>query len=138
MYINETTLKVRYVETDQMGVVHHSNYYAWFEVGRGEFIKESGMSYKEMEEHNILIPLVESSCKYIVAARYDDIVIIRSWIQKLSPVKVIFNYEVIREQDGVLLSRGSTTHAFVNSDFEIINIKKLNIEVWNKLQELIN
>ncbi|MGV8984198.1 acyl-CoA thioesterase, partial [Clostridium sp.] len=65
MYINETKVKVRYVETDQMGIVHHSNYYAWFEVGRGEYITQIGMTYSEMEENNIMIPVLESSCKYI-------------------------------------------------------------------------
>lgn len=137
MYINETSLKVRYVETDQMGIVHHSNYYPWFEIGRGEFIKESNITYKEFEEQNILMPLAESSCKYKVPAKYDDIVIIKTWVEKLSPVKVIFSYEVVREDDGVVLATGATTHAFVNSEFKIINIKKINPDIWDKLSELI-
>ena len=138
MYINETSFKVRYVETDKMGIVHHSNYYPWFEVGRGEFIKESNISYKDMEEQDILMPLVESSCKYLVPAKYDDTVIIKSWIEKLTPVKVIFNYEVVREDDKVVLAKGSTIHAFVNSNFKILNIKKTNSDIWDKISELTN
>lgn len=136
MYINKTSFKVRYVETDKMGIVHHSNYYPWFEIGRGEFIKETGISYKDMEEQGILMPLVESYCKYIVPAKYEDLVTIETWIETLSPAKVIFNYKVIREEDGVLLAKGSTTHAFVNSDFKIINIKKLNNTIWDTINKL--
>ncbi|WP_326512895.1 thioesterase family protein [Clostridium intestinale] len=136
MYINKTSFKVRYVETDKMGIVHHSNYYPWFEIGRGEFIKETDISYKDMEEQGILMPLAESYCKYIIPAKYEDLVTIETWIETLSPVKIIFNYKVIREEDGVLLAKGRTTHAFVNSDFKIINIKKLNNSIWYKINEL--
>ncbi|QLY80780.1 acyl-CoA thioesterase [Clostridium intestinale] len=136
MYINKTSFKVRYVETDKMGIVHHSNYYPWFEIGRGEFIKETDISYKDMEEQGILMPLAESYCKYIIPAKYEDLVTIETWIETLSPVKVIFNYKVIREEDEVILAKGSTTHAFVNSDFKIINIKKLNNTIWDKINEL--
>lgn len=136
MYINRTSFKVRYVETDKMGIVHHSNYYPWFEIGRGEFIKETDISYKDMEEQGILMPLAESYCKYIIPAKYEDLITIETWIETLSPVKVIFNYKVIREVDGVLLAKGSTTHAFVNSDFKIINIKKLNNIIWDKISTL--
>lgn len=136
MYINKTSFKVRYVETDKMGIVHHSNYYPWFEIGRGEFIKETNISYKDMEEQGILMPLAESYCKYIMPAKYEDLITIETWIETLSPVKVIFNYKVIREEDEVLLAKGSTTHAFVNSDFKIINIKKLKNSIWDKINEL--
>ena len=138
MYINKTSFKVRYVETDKMGIVHHSNYYPWFEIGRGEFIKETDISYKDMEEQGILMPLAESYCKYIVPAKYEDLVTIETWIETLSPVKVIFNYKVIREEDGVILAKGSTTHAFVNGDFKIINIKKTSNEIWSNISKLID
>lgn len=136
MYINETKLKVRYVETDQMGIVHHSNYYAWFEVGRTEFITATGMNYRNMEQQGVLIPLAESQCKYIQPAKYEDIVIIKTWIEKLSPVRAVFNYEVIREADNVILAKGSTIHAFVNKEFKITNIKKSNPDIWNMLEKL--
>jgi acyl-CoA thioester hydrolase, YbgC/YbaW family len=136
MYINETTIKVRYVETDQMGVVHHSNYYAWFEVGRGEFILQSGLSYSEIEKNDIMLPLVESNCKYIEGAKYEDIVVIQTWISEITPVKVIFNYAVVRSKDNKIIAKGSTTHAFVNKSFKIVNMKKKNLEIWNKLLRL--
>ena len=137
MYINETKLKVRYVETDQMGIVHHSNYYAWFEVGRTEYITEIGMTYKEMEEKNIMLPVIESSCRYIEGAKNEDILIIQTFIKELNGAKVIFNYNVVRSTDGKILAKGSTMHAFVNEKFRIINIKKVNTDLWNRFQKLL-
>jgi len=136
MYIYETKLKVRYVETDQMGIVHHSNYYAWFEVGRTEYITEIGMTYKEMEENNIMLPVVESSCKYIEGAKYEDILVIQTFMAELSGAKVIFNYNVVRERDGKILAKGSTTHAFVNEKFRVVNLKKANAEMWSRFEKL--
>ena len=136
MYINETKLKVRYVETDQMGIVHHSNYYAWFEVGRTEYITKVGMTYKDMEENHIMLPVVESACKYIEGAKYEDIIIIQTFMPQLNGAKVIFNYNVVREKDGKILAKGSTTHAFVNEKFRVVNLKKANIEMWNRFKKL--
>lgn len=136
MFVNKTKVTVRYVETDKMGIVHHSNYYAWFEIGRGEFITESGISYKKIEEEGVMFPLVESGCKYLVGAEYDDDLIIETSIKELNPVKVIFNYNVIRESDSKLLSKGKTTHAFVNNNFKIINIQKKHPAIWEKLSAL--
>ncbi|MBU3180260.1 acyl-CoA thioesterase [Clostridium psychrophilum] len=137
MYINETKLKVRYVETDKMGIVHHSNYYVWFEVGRTEYITAIGMTYKEMEQNNIMLPVVESSCKYIEGAKNEDKIIIQTFIKELNGAKVIFNYNAVRECDGKILARGSTTHAFVNEKFKIINIKKADSKVWSRFEKLL-
>ena len=136
MYINKTKLKVRYVETDQMGIVHHSNYYAWFEVGRTEYITQIGMTYKQMEEANIMLPVVESSCKYIEGAKYEDMLIIETFMHELNGAKVVFNYNVIKEIDGKVLAKGSTTHAFVNDRFRVVNLKKANQDMWSRFQKL--
>ena len=136
MYINEIKLKVRYVETDQMGIAHHSNHYAWFEVGRTEYITAIGMTYKDMEKNNILLPVVESSCRYIEGAKYEDILIIQTYMKELNGAKVIFNYNVIREKDGKNLAKGSTTHAFVNEKFRVVNLKKANVDMWSRFKKL--
>lgn len=136
MYISETKIKVRYVETDQMGIVHHSNYYAWFEVGRTEFIKQSGLSYSEIERKGVMIPLVESYCKYIEGAKYEDELIIQTWIEELKGVKAVFKYNVIRKKDDKVLAKGSTTHAFVGENFKIVNIQKKHAELWERLNKL--
>ncbi|OOM69589.1 thioesterase family protein [Clostridium sp. BL-8] len=138
MYVSETKIVVRYAETDKMGIVHHSNYLIWFEAGRTDFIKGSNISYSEMEEKGILIPLAESSCKYIVGAKYEDELIIKTWIKEFTPVKVEFGYSVIREKDQKEIAKGSTLHVFVNSDFKIINIKKSHSEIFEKLRSLHN
>jgi acyl-CoA thioester hydrolase len=136
VYISKTKITVRYAETDQMGIVHHSNYLIWFEAGRTDFIKESQISYSEMEEEGILIPLAESNCKYIVGAKYEDELIIKTWIKELTPVKVEFNYSVIRENDQKEIAKGSTLHIFVSKDFKIINLKKSKNLIFEKLQSL--
>lgn len=136
MYISKTKITVRYAETDQMGIVHHSNYLIWFEAGRTDFIKGSQISYSDMEEEGVLIPLAESNCKYIIGAKYEDELIIKTWVKELTPVKVEFNYSVIREKDQKEIAKGSTLHVFVNKDFKIINLKKSKISIFEKLQSL--
>ena len=139
MFISETKIKVRYVETDKMGIVHHSNYYIWFEAARDEFIEAIGINYKQMEDMGIMMPLVETQCKYIEAAKYGEEVIIKTFIKELSGVKIVLNYEVLESKSGKLLAKGSTTQTFVNSKlFKIINLKKKYPEVWENLHKLFS
>ena len=137
MYINEAKITVRYVETDKMGIVHHSHYYAWFEVGRTDFIKYCGMGYGDMEAAKVMMPLIESHCKYIEGAKYEDEITIKTSIESMNGAKVIFNYSAIRDFDKKILAKGCTVHAFVNEQFKIINIKKKRPEIWEKLQMLL-
>ncbi|NFD78632.1 acyl-CoA thioesterase [Clostridium botulinum] len=137
MYINRTETTVRYVETDQMGVVHHSNYYPWFEMGRTEFTKATGMKYTDIENIGVMMPLTESYCKYIKPAKYEDEIIIETSIEKLTPVKIIFSYKVIKKENNELLAKGNTTQSFVDKNtFRVMNLKQCNEELWNKLMEL--
>ena len=92
LYIDEVKINVRYAETDKMGVVYHSNYLIYFEVGRTNFINKCGISYSQMEEKGIMIPLLESNCKYLQGAKYEDDLIVKTWIEELSGAKVKFNY----------------------------------------------
>ncbi|ABS32891.1 thioesterase [Clostridium botulinum] len=137
MYINRTETTVRYVETDQMGVVHHSNYYPWFEMGRTEFTKATGMKYTDIENIGVMMPLTESYCKYIKPAKYEDEIVIETSIEKLTPIKIIFSYKVIKKENNELLAKGNTTQAFVDKNtFRVMNLKQCNEELWNKLMEL--
>lgn len=136
MYVSDTKIKVRYVETDQMGVVHHSNYFAWFELGRGDYIAAADMTYSYMESIGIMIPVLEGHCKYITGAKYEDELIIQTSVIEMNRAKVIFAYNVVRQKDNKIIAKGSTKHAFVNEDFKIINIKKQHPEIWDKLQKL--
>lgn len=137
MYKSTTELKVRYAETDQMGIVHHSNYYVYFEAAREDFILGAGISYKEIEGKGIMMPLVETQCRYIEGAKYADELIIETSLQELSPVKVVLEYKVIRVKDGRLISKGKTVQTFVDSDsFKIVNLKKSNADLWERFERL--
>lgn len=136
--ITKTKLTVRYAETDQMGIVHHSNYPVWYEAGRTDFIKAMGMSYSDVEAQGVLLPLLELHCKYIQAARYEDIVIIETTLTKLSVVKVEFSYKVYRESDGMLLNTGSTVHGMVTKELRPIHMKKEKPEIYNTMEKAQN
>ena len=138
LYIDEVKINVRYAETDKMGVVYHSNYLIYFEVGRTNFINKCGITYSQMEEKGIMIPLLESNCKYIVGAKYEDNLIVKTWIEELSAAKVKFCYSIIREEDEREITKGSTLHVFVNNDFKIINLKKKFPEIMIMLETLFS
>jgi acyl-CoA thioester hydrolase len=112
---NETTVRVRYAETDQMGVVYHANYLVWFEVGRVEFIRSLGLDYRTMErEHGVGIAVVEVNCRYKSPARYDDLLLVRTCIKGVRGSVIRFEYSIHRASDEVLLAEGSTTHVAVD------------------------
>lgn len=136
-YISETELTVRYAETDMMGIVHHSRYYPWFEIARGEFIKKIGLTYSEMENMGILLPLTETHCKYIQGLTYEDEVIVTCRIEKLSVARISFLYEVIRKKDMKKVSEGKTVHGFVDKNMRPINMKKDYSDLWDKMAELM-
>jgi acyl-CoA thioester hydrolase len=107
-------VRVRYAETDQMGVVYYANYLVWFEVGRTELLRSLGWSYREMEHEGIGLPVIESSCLYHRPARYDDELEIRTKGTLLSAVRMQFDYEIMRNPGGELIVSGRTLHAAVN------------------------
>ena len=96
----DARLRVRYAETDQMGVVYHANYLVWMEVGRVEYCRASGVRYRDLEDAGILLAVVEANCRYLSPARYDDEVIVRTQIEDANPRMVRFGYELISAEDG--------------------------------------
>ncbi|PKM81609.1 MAG: acyl-CoA thioesterase [Firmicutes bacterium HGW-Firmicutes-14] len=126
---NSTQIRVRYEETDQMGFVYYGNHFTWFEVGRTELFRSMGLPYTMFEARGIMLPVAEAECKYKSSARYDDLVTIRTVITKLTPVRIVFGYQLISEE-GRILAYGSTTHAFVNSSGRPVNITKSDLELW--------
>jgi acyl-CoA thioester hydrolase len=109
-------VRVRYAETDKMGVVYYANYFVWFEVGRTDLLREAGWSYREMETEGYALPVVEAHCQYRQSARYDDELEIRTDGALLSPVRVRFDYQVIRVSDARPLASGHTVHASLDPD----------------------
>ncbi len=104
-------IRVRYAETDKMGIVYYANYLVWFEVGRTDLLRRSGWSYREMELEGFALPVTEARCGYRQPARYDDEVDIRTTGVLLSPVRVRFDYQVVRAADQTMLADGHTIHA---------------------------
>lgn len=103
-------IRVRYVETDQMGVVHHSVYFHWMEVGRTDYLRNRGLSYAKMEEMGIRMPVTEASAEFMASAKYDDELAVRTSLESCSPISFTFRYEIVRAGDGKLLARGMTRH----------------------------
>ena len=110
---NETEIRVRYGETDQMGVVYHANYAVYFEVGRTEWLREFGLTYKGMEGEGIMLPVISLSINYKNSARYDDVLKVRTRLKKLPTATIEFEYELEKES-GELLVTGSTILAFID------------------------
>ena len=107
-------VRVRYAETDTMGVVYYANYLVWFEVGRTDLLRATGWSFREMEGEGFSLPVVEAHCEYRVSAKYDDEIEVRTTGASVSPVRVRFDYEVIRAGDAVVLATGHTVHAVLD------------------------
>ena len=117
---HETEIRVRYAETDQMGIVHHANYLVWFELGRSEFCRARGFSYKEMEEKdNALMVVAEVYCRYKSPAYYEDVLHIRTKIGEVRSRSVRFIYEVYRPFDQILLCDGETLHLVTDENKKV-------------------
>jgi acyl-CoA thioester hydrolase len=114
--VNETRIRVRYAETDQMGVVYHANHFIWFEIGRVELLRQFGFSYKDMErEDDCFIVVVDAQCRYKAPVHYDDEVIVRTFLKHVREKVIRFGYELRSVETGKLLAEGETTHIVANS-----------------------
>ncbi len=117
--INETRVRVRYVETDQMGIAYHSNFLVWFEVGRVELLRQLGFAYKDMEaQDGCFIAVVDARCRYKSPARYDDELTVRTRLKNVRGSLIHFHYEVERVADRALLAEGETTHIVTDSKLQ--------------------
>jgi acyl-CoA thioester hydrolase len=106
-----SVIRVRYAETDKMGVVYYANYFVWFEVARADLLRSLGWSYREMEHAGVALPVIEAHCDYHRPARYDDEMEVRTKGRMLSPVRMEFTYEVVRQEDQMVAASGRTVHA---------------------------
>lgn len=117
MKVYETRFRVRYAETDQMGVVYYANYLVWMEVGRVEYCRSSGFRYRDFEEvDGIGIAVAEAHCRYLYPARYDDEIVVRTGVSEAGPRMVVFSYEIENAETGKTLATGETKHVFVGRD----------------------
>jgi acyl-CoA thioester hydrolase len=129
--VTETHLIVRYAETDKMGIVHHSNYAVWFEAGRTDFIKKAGITYSEIEQRGVMLPLIELKCKFKVPAHYEDEIVIKTRIEEMTNTRIRFYYEAVRLGDmPVILSTGETMHVWTDKNLKPVNLKKYSPELF--------
>ena len=117
---NTAAIRVRYSETDKMGVAYHGRYLDWFEVGRNEYCRQSGKSYLEWEAEGIMLPVVEAHCRYKSSLLYDDEALIETTVTKLTRVSVEFSYRVFNKATGKLAAEGYTKHAFVDLEGKLL------------------
>ncbi|HBM81912.1 MAG: thioesterase family protein [Clostridiales bacterium] len=132
MYVNEISFRVRYSETDRMGIVYHPNYYIWFEIGRTDYMRSLGCNYRDIEEKGILLPVIETHCFYKKPARYDDVVTVKTALKEFKGVRLSFDYEIYNQKTE-LLSYGYTVQVFVDKNLKPVNIKKVMPDIYYKL-----
>lgn len=132
---NETKVRVRYKETDAMGIAYYANYFVWFEVGRTEWLRALGLTYRELEKSGLFIPAIKASCEYRFPARYDDELVVATLFESLHAARISFLYEV--RCAGRLLAHGSTEHAFVNGEGRPVALRKKNPFLWKKLSQVL-
>ena len=131
--ISETRIRVRYAETDQMGVVYHANHFIWFEVGRVELLRQLGFSYRDMEKNDgCLIAVADARCRYKAPALYDDEIIVRTHIKNIRNSLIHFGYELLRANDGTLLAEGETTHIVTDPQLNVIAIPEKYMSVFKQ------
>ena len=117
MLAGEITIRVRYAETDRMGLLHHANYLVYFEQGRTELLRAQGLSYRDMEDQGFLLVLTKVQVRYRSPARYDDVLTLRTTVQRTTLVKIEHRYEVLR--DGLVLAEGETTLGCVDREGKV-------------------
>ena len=106
-----SVIRVRYAETDKMGVVYYANYFVWFEVARADLLRSLGWTYRDMEHAGVTLPVIEAQCEYRRPARYDDEIEVRTKGRMLSPVRMEFTYEIVLRDDQSIAASGRTIHA---------------------------
>jgi acyl-CoA thioester hydrolase len=109
-----SVVRVRYAETDKMGIVYYAHYLVWFEIGRTDWLRETGWTYRAMEDEGLALPVIEAHCEYRAGARYDDELEIRTRARLVSAVRLAFDYDVVRRADAVVIATGHTVHAAVD------------------------
>jgi len=129
--LNETRLRVRYAETDQMGVVYHSNHFIWFEVGRVELMRQLGFSYRDIErEEGCFIAVAEAKCQYRSPVFYDEEVVIRTWLKSVRNSVIVFNYELLRPGTDTLLAEGETLHIVTDSKMKLAKLPEKYLKAF--------
>ncbi|MBU1163742.1 MAG: acyl-CoA thioesterase [Proteobacteria bacterium] len=132
MITHKIIYRVIYGDTDNMGFAYYSNYLRWFEMGRTEFFRHLGLTYKEIEKKGIFLPVSEVYCKYLHPAHYDDVLIIETSLDTSVKASMKFNYRILSEDGNTILAKGETRHAFTDRSGRVVRPPKLLIELIAK------
>ncbi len=132
MEIKSYIRRAMYYETDQMGVVHHTNYIRWFEEARIDLLRQCGIDYRDLEQRGIIIPVVDMQCSYLTSVRFDDVVEIHLSLIKYTGVRMCFSYEVRFAESGVLAATGKSTHCFVDSAGKPMGLKRVDADLHTR------
>lgn len=135
MIEHKTSVRVIYADTDAMGVVYHTNYIKWFEVGRCELLRDIGYPYAQMEGSGVMLPVIECGCKYMLPAAYDDLLEITARISEMKGATVTLDYEIKRQETGELLVTGFTKHAITDTKFKPVRLRNKNRKLYDRLLE---
>lgn len=133
MYKNRFSFRVRYEETDRMGIVYHSNYIVWFDMGRTEFLRALGYAYSDLEKEGVWLPIIEVGCTYKNPAKYDEEVTVETHIEELTRVKIRFGYKVYRGEE--LLVEGFTVQAFTTDKLKPIGLNRARPDIYKMLSD---
>lgn len=125
--------RVGYAETDAMAIVHHSNYIRWFEMGRNYLLRRIGYPYSELEKMGIWMPVIGVSCQYKSPSVFDEVVVIRCWVEKLKGASVYLAYEVLSRETGQVKVTGNSSHGFTDPDLVPLRLKKEFPDLYEKL-----
>jgi acyl-CoA thioester hydrolase len=135
MVQTETKFTVRYAETDQMGVVHHSNYVIWFEAGRTDFLNKAGTSNSSIEARGVLLPVYGMNCRFRSPAKYEDEILVVTRLNQVSRVRLCFSYQVLNATDRKLLATGETMHAWTDRTLKPVDAEKAVPDVYSILSQ---
>lgn len=127
--------KTQYYETDQMGIIHHSNYIRWFEEARCHILGQMGFGYDKMEQSGIIIPVLNVSCEYKSMVRFGDTVVIIPKIEKFNGIKLEMSYKIYDYKTHELKTTGETKHCFLDKEYKIVNLKKGYQEIFDVFQK---
>lgn len=127
------TIRVRYADTDQMGVVHHGRYFEWFESARTEMLRSSGLPYRQLEEEGIYLPVIEAYCRYRKSVKYDELITIVAAIGELDKAAIQIEYQIFGEEETVLRGEGYTRHCFLNRQGKVIRAPQQLMEFFNRI-----
>lgn len=129
--------RVSYYETDQMGIVHHSNYIRWFEDARVDFLEQVGFSYKKMEDMGVMIVVLGAACEYKISARFGDRVIVIPKISEFNGFKMTVLYRVVNKADGSLLAVGETRHCFTDLNLKPVRTKRDYPDIYKVFNDYV-